>query len=162
MSLISWLAKANPGIAERKKPRTPFLPDPSSQPNKQLADAVETANMEIGDALLRQATTPVKRRGQYFHYDEEIRALIGKYANEHGVTATSRHFSDALEHSVSPTTVVSIRKAFWKQLKTERDPTTIKTLPTQKRGRPLLLRSDVDGVVIQHLRVHRRAGGTVN
>ena len=162
-SLLSWLGKANSGlVSERPQPRTPFLPSPEVQPTSRLADACQAANKEIDDAVLLNANKQAKRRGGYFRYDEEIRAKIGKYANKHGLTAAARHFSTVLEYEVSVTSVQSIRKAFRQHMATSPDPSSIQSLPTRNRGRPILLGCDVDNVVIQHLRANRAAGGVVN
>ena len=114
--------------------------------------------------MFKAAATPTKRRGEYRKYDEELRAKIGRYANVHGLTATARHFSKVLDHPVSHTTVSSIKKNFDKTRKSQADldPESIRTLPHNQRGRPLLLGSDVDSATIRHLKATRAAGGIVN
>ena len=135
ISLLSWLRKANAGlVGERPQPRTPFRPSPEMQQTSRLADACQAANKEIDDAVLLNANKQAKSRGGYFRYDEEIRAKIGKYANEHGLTAAARHFSTVLQHEVSVTSVHSLRKAFRQHMATNPDPSSIHSLPTRNRG----------------------------
>ena len=61
---------------------------------------------------------------------------------------------------VSHTTVSSIKKHFDKTLKSQADldPESIRTLPHNLRGRPLLLGSDLDSATIRHLKPTRAAG----
>ena len=48
-----------------------------------------------------------------YRYTQGVRADIGKYACQHGVTAAVSHFSRKLGHCVSKTTVHSMKKAYF-------------------------------------------------
>ena len=97
-------------------------------------------------------------------YSPQLRAEIGKYASIHGVQAASSHFSRKLTKKISPPTVRSITKAYMESLKEKRkidDSAEVKTLPTKKRGRPLLLGEDTDKQLQLYLQKIRDQGGAI-
>ena len=55
-----------------------------------------------------------RKRGQYNHYDEVLRAGIGRYAQTHGVTNAQRHFHEDLGVKVSESTIRSMRDQYRK------------------------------------------------
>ena len=72
-----------------------------------------------------------------------------------------------LRKPISRTTVHSLKKAYYQELspkrKAEEDlQLAISTLPTKKRGLPLLLGEDLDTKVQQYLRALRESGGAIN
>ena len=107
-----------------------------------------------------------RKREPYKKYSPSKRADIGKYASLHGVAATARVFSAKLKCKVSETTVRSIKDAYVAEIERKRnssqDSEVISSLPSKKRGRPLLLGSDLDMKVQQYLRKVREAGGSVS
>ena len=73
MSLVRWL----------REDSTPLLPH--------LEDgAVVFANREVTKADAKQR----RKRGSYFHYDDEIRAIIAKYSCEKGKAAAMKFYSE--------------------------------------------------------------------
>lgn len=94
-----------------------------------------------------------------YRYSPEERAKIGEYACIHGSAAAARHFSKKLG-SVSESSVKSIKTSYIEaKRKRSSDSESIKSLPTKKRGRPLLLGSDLDGQLQLYLKKIRANGG---
>ena len=73
-----------------------------------------------------------------YRYSPSVRADIGRYASQHGVTAAAREFTRKLGVTVGISTVHSIKKAYIEKLKRCRDEGTtgVSYLPLNKRGRP--------------------------
>ena len=94
-----------------------------------------------------------------------MRAEIGKYACHHGITAAVRFFSRKLEHDVSKSTILSIKKAYLEAMKENRtieDSDDLESLPAKKRGRRVLLGDDLDLKVQAYLKKVRKGGGVVS
>ena len=167
-TLWSWLKKSNPSLGgEYPKPKSPFLPDPNLE--KTSADRVTcaSANAEIeGSTKSPACSSPAEtrnRRGSYGFYSEILRAKIAKYANEHGLSAASRHFSKELDRRVPITTVETFRNTYRKEIAVcKRDPADVTILPKKRSGRPFLVPSEIDFRVRRHLTALRDAGGVVN
>lgn len=75
-----------------------------------------------------------------------------------GTSAASRYFSRKLDERVTKSTVHSIKTAYLREKKMDKDPTI---LPTKKRGRPLLLGDTVDAQLQVYLKTIREQGGVV-
>ena len=105
------------------------------------------------------------RRGAYEHFTPKEKARIGKRAAEHGVTATVRFFSKAFPGR--PLKESSVRT--WKKYEVElaknkkagKD-VAVKELVDKKRGRPLLLGSELDKQVQAYLTTLRTNGAVIN
>ena len=103
------------------------------------------------------------RHGSYGFYSEILRAKIAKYANEHGLSAASRHFSKELDRRVPITTVETFRNTYRKEIAAcKRDPADVTILPKKRSDRPFLVPSEIDFRVRRHLTALRDAGGVVN
>ena len=74
MSLLSWLNWY-------KAPTQPLLPDPNKEGSH------EAANEEIKYHLVSSGRK--RRRNQYCRYDDEQRAKVACYANDHGLSAAA-------------------------------------------------------------------------
>ena len=136
------------------------LPNPSGP----LSSFVSSAAIEEANAAV-SATCTKEKRGPYQKLSDETRAKIGKYASENGDSAAARHFSTVLSKPISRTTVHGLKKAYYQELSRKRkaeEDLAISTLPTKKRGRPLLLGEDLDTKVQQYLRALRESGGAIN
>ena len=145
------------------------------QPNKDLAskgiDAamVRAANEEIlktssicgGPSTSSGDVGGKRKRGNYTFYTPEMRAKIGKYAAEFGVNNASRKFSKELEKPVNESTVRGMKNSYLAKIK-KNPGVTVKELPKQIQGRPLLLPKEADQQVQQFVTALRETGGVVN
>ena len=133
-------------------------------PRSSLSQVIPARAIEADNTEVKEASEP-RKLGPCNHFTLEQRTQIGKYACENGVVAASRHFSKQLESSLNESTVRGIKAGYLKELarkrRAEEDP-TIEVLPTAKRGRPLLLGSDIDKMVQKYLRKLREGGGAVS
>ena len=79
---------------------------------------------------------------------------IGRYASSHGITIAPRYFSVSFKRTVRISTVQSIRKDYINSLRRKRlnpEENVPATLPQKKRGRPVLLGSELDNEVQAYL-----------
>lgn len=83
--------------------------------------------------MAEQHQTP---RGSYTTYTPEQKAIIGRYAAEHGNSKAVKKYTTELGVSVKESTVRQFKKAYYLQLNQGKDPDDIKTIPIKKRGRP--------------------------
>ena len=115
-SMIKWLSKVNPSLKGLyPKPDDPFLPDPNLETSDKEARACSSANEAISEG---NSPSSCGKRSPYQRYDDEQRAAMAKYADLHGLTAASRHFSVQLGRHVAYTTIQSIQRQYRKKLKT--------------------------------------------
>ena len=152
MSLLSYFHVA---------PRV--LPDPSGPLSAELSPpAIAEANAAVNG--VQQAKT--KKRGTYIKYDEKMKIKMGKYSSENGIHAAAKHFSLELGRNINPSTIRGFKKAYLQELnrkrRAEEDDLTVTSLPTKKRGRPLLLGEELEWKVQLYLRAIRESGGAVN
>ena len=90
---------------------------------------------------------------------------MGKYTCQHGATAAAKYFPKKLGKAVSKTTVQSIKKTYTQeQRKRPRgsDSAELEHLPPKKRGRKVMLGSDLDSKVQAYVHTVRERGGMVN
>ena len=83
--------------------------------------------------MAEQHQTP---RGSYTTYKPEQKAMIGRYAAEHGNSKAVQKYTTELGVSVKESTVRQFKKAYYLQLNEGKDPDEIKSIPNKKRGRP--------------------------
>ena len=150
MMLQRWLKKSTYPAPP------PGLPDPNTIKNPEIVEEQAAINREV------VATTPTRKRkrGDYNAYDDETRAKIAKYAQEHGNTKAARHFSTKLGRKIAESTVRSMKQKFLKAVK-ENPTKPVTSLPNAKRGRPLML-GELDKRVQTAIRRIREYGGTIN
>ena len=133
------------------------------------ASAIVAANEEVKKVISTNASEEdsacSSRHGAYEHFTPKEKARIGKRAAEHGVTATVRLFSKAFP--VRPLKESSVRT--WKKYKVElvknkkagKD-VAVKELVDKKRGRPLLLGSELDKQMQVYLTTLCTNGAVIN
>ena len=150
-------------IGRYYKPSTPGLPDPNEELHDVSARACSSANDEI-DSLLQLASKRgrLSSRSGYHHCDNAMRARIATCPEEVGMTAASVKFSKELGHNVPLSTFQSIRAQYKKRLMIVKDSALVTKLPTEQRGRPLLLGQLVNARVARHVRAIRDGGGVIN
>ena len=142
MSIRRWLRSAD---------------NPLPLPRAGEDSSVTAANKQV--AALVQGKKRV--RGQYHHYDAELRAKIAKYACENGNKSTVDKFSAQLGYSLSEATVRNFKRTYLARLRAEGDADAITTLPHHALGRPLLI-GEFDAQVYEYIKQLRAAGGIVN
>ena len=138
------------------------LPDPKGSLSLSVpSQAIYMANKEVQAVIDKEK----KQRGPYKKYTPKQRAEIGKYAYHHGITAAAKHFSTKLKTKISENTVASMKKDYLealRQKRTAQDEGDVTELPPKKRGRPVLLGSELDTLVQTYLRKVRERGGAVS
>ena len=103
------------------------------------ASCVTTEDDEIDDC---------RRRGTYQHFTSKEKLELGKRAAKLGITSTVRYFTakSGEERTLSPSTLFAWKGKYLHKLKqrhSDKDP-SVNELPNKKRGRPLLLGSELD------------------
>ena len=95
--------------------RSPPLPNPSGSLNQQLSSsAIEEANKEVTAILCDPA-----KRHPYLKISPEQKAIIARYAANHGIIKAVRRFSKdfpAGENSLKETTMRGWKKTYLKEL----------------------------------------------
>ena len=98
-----------------------------------------------------QSNSKTNRREKYKQYSDKGRFIIGKYASENGPAAAVRKFKKDFGN-INESTVRRFHKRYQKEIaqakKDQRCTATI--LPTQKRGRPLML-GKLDSLVERYI-----------
>ena len=142
MSICRWLQATE---------NHPLLPKPAGD------SGVLAANKSVAAITAKKD----RKRGQYHHYDGELRAKIAKYACENGNKSAVTKFSDSLGYSLSEATVRNFKRTYLSKLKVTRDADAITSLPHATLGRPLLI-GEFDDQVYEYIKHLRAAGGIVN
>ena len=122
----------------------PPLPNPSGSLNQQLSSsAMEEADKEVTAILCDPA-----KRHPYLKISPEQKAIIARYAANHGIIKAVRQFSkDFPENSLKETTIRGWKKTYLKELSSRKKAgkdMTIEKLPEKKTGRPLMLGDTLD------------------
>ncbi|XP_006817375.1 uncharacterized protein LOC100370312 [Saccoglossus kowalevskii] len=146
--LIKWLKKA-PLLS----PSEPNLLNPNNINDVEQCElspeVVTVVNEEITSASRK------RKRRNYQHYDENIRAKIGKYAVNNGVMNAARKFTKELGRHVGESRVRGMKQSYLKAIRSGKE--NVNTLPTT-RGRARLLGSELDSKVqllVPRLRIKR-------
>jgi len=163
MSILKYFRPAT----EKDKVDTEMaeLPDPNGDLSKIVpSSAIRAANESVRE-LLREKRGA--RKAPYSILTPAQRYAIGKRAAEHGVMATIRYYAKRFPHlALKETTVRRIKNAYLLELKSnpraEPDNKTVPELPCKKKGRPLLIREELDKQVRDYLHVLRKNGTPVN
>ena len=96
----------------------------------------------------------------------EQKAVIGRYAAEHGIVNSMRRFQkDFPTESLKESTVRGWKNVYLQELRSRKrggSELEVKTLPQKKTGRPLTLDEETDMEIQQYLLALREAGGAVN
>ena len=124
--------------------------------------AIEEANKEVTAVL---CADPAKRQ-PYLKISPEQKAIIARYAANHGIVNAIRQFSkDFPESSLKESTIRGWKKAYLKELSSRKragKDMTIEKLPEKKTGRPLMLGETLDKEVQAYIQETRKVGGVVN
>ena len=124
---------------------------------------INKTNKIVKEIIDRTESKTPKRRGKYATYTGTKRAKIGKYASEHGITKACKHFSQIWKRDVPETSVRRYKGEYIKALAQQKDSgNSVETLPTKRKGRPLLVGAELDTAIQDYLKSLRLAGGVVN
>ena len=144
-----------------------MLPSPEG-PLKEIipSSIIASINKDVGKELMKEA---LKERGPYSKLTPSQKALIGKRAPIHGVTASMRYFrAKNPDLDLKETSVRRFKNSYndeMRKQKRRREPETvdieIEELPA-KRGRPTLLFEDLEVQLKAYLDRLREKGGVVN
>lgn len=103
-----------------------------------------------------------RQSSERHHYNQETKAAIGKYAQLHGNKRAVSKFSESLGFTLSEATVRNFKREVRKQVKGGQDLDDISSIPTKKRGRPLLLPEDIDELARKCIENLRACGSPVS
>ena len=127
--------------------------------------AVHAAAVLAAQKEMEKIAKAGQKRGAYAIISEELKAKVGKYAAENGVTVSLRHFKTSHELDLKESTVRGWVTAYQKKLESlrkEGKELTVSMLSEKPRGRPLLLGSELEDQVKSFVREVRSSGGVVN
>ena len=152
----------------KNAPRGQKLPDPCGPLGQEVGkNLTEEANKEgalVLESSNRNGSTK-PRRDPYLKLTPEQKAIVAKYAAEHGVVRAIRRFSKEFGSTLKESTIRGWKKAYLQQLharKKSGDSTAITAIVEKKDGRPLMLGADLDGKVRAYIQEARRLGNTIN
>ena len=149
------------------------LPNPSGPLSLSVPSSISAANSKVGPLLDEPATASgivqTKKRGHYAKFTSEEKAMVGKWAAEHGVVAAVRHFIKKFPY-LKENTVRDWRDAYRRELKKKVEEASrdehieikVDKLPEKRRGRPLLVGEALDTQVQDYLLFLRQKGAVVN
>ena len=144
------------------------LPDPSGPLSRDVpASAIVQANKEVMTTFSKEKRLRGPYQTRALTQDQKLH--VAKYAAIHGTAAAIRTFKKEMpEVTLKESTVRTWRDSYQAELKKRTcgqaglDNTTIKQLPSKKRGRPMLLGDELDRQVQAYLLRLREAGCVVN
>ena len=137
------------------------LPDDNGLLSKEIpSSSIREANEEVSKAL--QVTG---KRKPYLRIPDDKKAIIVKYAAEHGIISALVHFApDYPKNALKESMVRGWKTYYLEELgrkKENGEDLYVKTLPSTKMGRPLNLGADLDKQVKSYLLATRKGGGAV-
>ena len=142
------------------------LPNPEGPLKEEIRPStIRDVNKKLSPVIQRELQpTGGRSREPYVKLTPEQKALIGRRAAEHGVTATIRYYSKRCEDTkLKEATVRRLKNNYLGKLKRKRvAPHEITELPSKKRGHPLLLGEELDRKVKDYLLSLRSCGAVVN
>ena len=137
--------------------------------------SIEAANAAVRDVMMKapkvkenemDCDEEVVRRGRYQNFTNKERLELGRRASEHGITSTIRYFvaRPGEERNLSPSTLFGWKEKYLRELKKRRNDenSAVTEFPLAKRGRPLLLGSELDARVECFLKALRANGAVIN
>ena len=138
--------------------------------------SIEAANAAVRHVMMKapkvkeneemNCDEEVVRRGKYQHFTDKEKLELGKRASEYGITSTIRYFvaRPGEERNLSPSTLFAWKDKYLRELKKRRNDEnpTVTEFPSSKRGRPLLLGSELDARVEHFLKALRANGAVIN
>ena len=126
--------------------------------------STEKTEAEIESKIGEDVNGP-KKRGEYLKFSEKEKAVVAKYASEHGVAKAVRHFRGK---NVKESSVRDWKRIYEKELKDKcRNATPGKTieiasLPSKKQGRPPLLGYKLDQLLQEQIVSMRKRGTPIS
>ena len=141
------------------------LPSPSGPISMTIPPAaIASTNREVEVVL--NDTVAKSKRGLYRKYTSKERTNIGKFGAENGVQATVRKYSRVFHKPVNESTVRHFKRAYLMERARKRragdDDLTVEALAHRKRGRPLLVGSNMDSFIQKYILKVRESKGVVN
>ena len=115
-----------------------------------------------------EAEAQPKKRGTYLTFTAKEKVRVATYGSINGAHAAVKRFSKEFAKDLKENTVRDWIKAYQKELQRKRtladigDELAVKELPMKKRGRPCLLRENLDAEVQTILKAMRQSGAVVN
>ena len=113
--------------------------------------AIENMNKEVR----KFDTSLTSSRGAYAKLSSEQQATIAEYAYLHGNAAAVSRFSKELGMAIKESSIRTWKVKYQKELQRKRQAgkmdLSVKSLPSQKRGRPLLLGEKMDKEVKSYI-----------
>ena len=142
------------------------LSDPEGPLSARISsDCIRETNKEVSSALK-------EKRSPYIKVTQDQKAVVGKYAADHGViNAIRRYQPDFPADVLKESTIRGWRDAYRREVDLRVEEAKkravspdldVKTLPMKKRGRPLTLQEEIDLEVQQYILHLREIGGPVN
>ena len=144
--------------------RTEGTPDPKGPLSSTVSSTIiSAANKAVGE-VGKQQREP-KSRGTYIKLTDEQKADIAKYALQNGISVAVKYYSKTLEKPIKESSVrmwiSKYKSEYQKKRKTGETDLNITSLPSAKRGRPLMLGEQLDSQVQSYIRALRDEGGVV-
>ena len=131
-------------------------------PSGPLSSVIPSKTIVEVNKEVREAKIKEKKRGEYTRLTQKEKAMIAKYASEHGVTKAVKRYSDK---DVKESSVRDWKKMYEKELRYKckgAEPgqeIVVDVLPVKKRGRPPLLGEKLDKY-LQEIIIAMRGRGT--
>uniref|UniRef100_A0A1X7SP85 HTH CENPB-type domain-containing protein n=1 Tax=Amphimedon queenslandica TaxID=400682 RepID=A0A1X7SP85_AMPQE len=139
------------------------LPSPTGPLSQEIpSSSIIATNAEVSKVL--NADKAISKRGDYMKLNIKEKAEIGRRAAEEGIASTIRNLAKKYPNLKESTiqTWKSIYLAELKRRRTTKESLTISELPEKKKGRPLLIGSQLEFEVRRYLENLRRNGAVVN
>lgn len=144
----------------------PAKKDNLPNPNGPLSSSISPATIKKGNEAVKSVMNRQRKRGNYAKFSSEQQAQIGEYASLNGNQAAVRHFSMKLGVQLKVTTIQTWKTRYLAEIARQRragehGDLTVKSLPTKKCGRPLLLGDELDSQVQKYIQTVREGGGVI-
>ena len=174
MALLAYFKRAS--IKKQAKVDS-ILPNPNGSLSLVMPmSSIEAANVAVRPIMMKAPTVKeieemdcneeIVRQGKYQNFTDKERLELGKRASELGITSTIRYFATrpGEEWNLSPSTLFGWKEKYFQELKRRRnrEDSAVTELPSVKRGRPLLLGSELDARVECFLKPLRSNGAVIN
>ena len=147
------------------------LPDPEGPLSETLPSAtIKAANEAVLAASKQPPNKQLSKRGHYVKLTGVQQAQIARYALFHGNQAAIRRYNEEYSTEIKESSVSTWKSKYVNELDRKRKAgdfeasgeVVIDTLPLKKRGRPLLLGSELDDQVKCYIKDARAAGTPID
>jgi len=151
------------------KPISSKLPDPNGPLSKEMPSAaIREANKSVEEATEMQKNKK-RSREKYGRFTPTQAAQVAKYAVEHGNQAAICRYTKEFRVEIKDSTLSTWKSKYCDAIKdcqkegkyTESGEIVVTSLPSKKRGRPLLVGDDLDKQVQSYVRATRDGKGAV-